>query len=118
MLEMPKMFRSRDSEPARDVDNVFHLSQDDIPTRPQGTRPPEITPPPSSREVREFLKEYTSLPEHIAIEVSAGQRIFELLMELDDHPARERVMAMVETMMELYVPKPEPDQPHPQGAPV
>jgi hypothetical protein len=81
--------------------------------------------PPRPEELRDFRKEVTgsppsTLPPATVREIDAATNILEILLE-HEGAARERVVALYETMMELYAPKPPAaDAPTPtvEGAPV
>jgi hypothetical protein len=102
------MFKVR--EVMNDVVRPFRFNQDEITTRPH--RVPE--PPPSSYAVPK-----PRLPDDQEYEITLAKEIF---VELSQIPpdARNRVMGIVNNLMDTYEPTERDITPHthPQGAPI
>lgn len=101
------MFRVR--EVMGDVVRPFRSSQDDVPTRPH--RAP-VEPPPSS-----YAPPQARLPADQEYEITLAKEIFVELSQIPPQ-ARDRVMSLVNNLMETYSPAERDITPHPQGAPV
>jgi hypothetical protein len=102
------MFRVR--EVMGDVVKPFRFQhQDDVQTQPLRAPP---APPPSSYAVPK-----TRLPDDQEYEITLAKEIF---VELSQIPplARDRVMGIVNNLMQTYEPMEKDITPHPQGAPV
>lgn len=104
------MFKVR--EVMSDVVRPFRFNQDDIPTRPH--RAPVAPPPPSTS----YAVPVPKLPADQEYEIGLAKEIFVELSQIPPE-ARDRVMGMVNNLMETYTPQhPHDITPHPQGAPV
>lgn len=102
------MFRVR--EVMGDVVKPFRFNhQDDIPTRPH--RPPVEAPPAS------YAVPKPRLPDDQEYEITLAKEIFVELSQIPPQ-ARDRVMGLVNNLMETYSPVERDITPHPQGAPV
>jgi hypothetical protein len=102
------MFRVR--EVMGDVVKPFRFNQDDVPTRPH--RAPVTPPPPAS-----YAPPKPRLPEEQEYEITLAKEIFVELSQIPPQ-ARDRVMGLVNNLMETYSPMEKDITPHPQGAPV
>lgn len=102
------MFKVR--EVMNDVVRPFRANQDDLPTRPH--RAPVQPPPPSS-----YAPPIAKLPAEQEYEIGLAKEIFVELSQIPPE-ARNRVMGMVNNLMDTYAPEPKDITPHPQGAPV
>lgn len=96
------MFRVR--EVMGDVVKPFRFSQDDVPTRPH--RP--VEPPPAS-----YAPPQARLPADQEYEIGLAKEIFVELSQIPPE-ARNRVMGMVNNLMDTYAPEPKDITPHPQ----
>ena len=115
-FQMPSFMKREPAGESGEHTNVHRLRDPDEVTTQPARRAPIVQPPPMPEDLRDFRKDATgappsTLPVATVREIDAATNILEILLEHEGE-AREGVVALYETMMELYAKKPPaPDVP-------